>query len=85
MSIHITTEPYDHQQGGDYPGSRGIVIDSERETYGIPSYAFSSGFPSAFVTDNGEVSLDEYRWPAEDALAWLDAVAAAIRAHVGDS
>lgn len=76
MSIHASISPFDHQNGGDWPGNRGVVMDSET---GWDGKVFSRRMPSVWITDSGDVEIDELRVPAEDALAWLEAAAAAIR------
>ena len=79
MSIETTTRPFDHQQGGDYPGSRGIVLDTVRpHSSGL---VLSANFPSVFIADTGFVDMDDGRYPADDMLAWLEAVASTIRQH----
>lgn len=83
MAIVTATKPFDHQCGGDYPGDRGIVMEADRPY--ASGLVFSTRFPGLWVTDSGDVELDEggVRCPAEDMLAWLEAAAAAIRAHTG--
>ncbi|WP_374978077.1 hypothetical protein ACEYYH_10375 [Microbacterium trichothecenolyticum] len=78
MTIATTVTPFDHQHGGDFPGSRGVVMDTERPG---PGFAYSTSLPSLFISDNDEVSLDEYRVPADDMLAWFEAAAEAIRSR----
>jgi hypothetical protein len=80
MSIQTTVSTFDHQNGGDWPGNRGVVMDTEA---GYTGRVFSTRMPSLWITDSGDVELDEMggRWPAEDVLAWLEAAAAAIRSR----
>lgn len=80
MSIEISVRPFDHQQGGDYPGSRGVVVDAGRpDASGI---VFSTDLPTVFISDAGDVDVDHYRVPAEDLIAWMRAVEAQIREHL---
>jgi hypothetical protein len=39
---------------------------------------FSPGFPTVYLSDSIDVDMDEGRWPADEFLAWIDAV----RPHV---
>jgi hypothetical protein len=71
--IVISTKRYDHQRGGDWPGNRGLVIDAHRHSE--DPRVFSPSFPSVWVTDSIEVEMDDSgRWPADEFLAWIDAV-----------
>jgi hypothetical protein len=75
--IMVLTQRFDHQSGGDWPGSRGVNIEARRHTE--DSDVFSTHLPSVWVTDSSEVDIaGEGRWPADEVLAWLDA----IRPHV---
>lgn len=74
--IQFTVSRYDHQRGGDWPGMRGVVIDANRHSNS--TRVFTPAFPSVWLSDNGEVDLDEYRWLTPEFLAWIDA----IRPHV---
>jgi hypothetical protein len=46
---------------------------------------FSTAFPTVFVTDNGEVEMDDLLVPAADALEWFRAVADHIDARMDAS
>jgi hypothetical protein len=71
--IVVSTRRFDHQRGGDWPGSRGLVIDARRHSE--DARVFSPSFPSVWVTDSIEVEMDDGgRWPADEFLAWIDAV-----------
>jgi hypothetical protein len=39
---------------------------------------FSSEFPIIYISDSIDIDMDEWRWPAPDFLAWIEAV----RPHV---
>jgi hypothetical protein len=71
--IVVSTRRYDHQRGGDWPGNRGLVIDARRHS--DSARVFSPSFPWVWVTDSIEVEMDDGgRWPADEFLAWIDAV-----------
>lgn len=71
--IEVEVRRFDHQQGGDWPGNRGLVIDARRTS--SSARVFSPYFPSVWVTDSIDVAMDDGgRWPADEFLAWIDAV-----------
>jgi hypothetical protein len=70
--IVVQTRRFDHQRGGDWPGNRGLFIEARR--YTDDARVFSPGFPVVCVTDGIDVEMDEGRWPADEFLAWIDAV-----------
>lgn len=77
MSIEISATPFDHQGGGDWPGSRGTHITASRPGSGIH---FATQFPGIWVAASGAVEVDRYGiYPPEDIAEWLESVAAKIR------
>lgn len=59
--IVVLTRRFDHQNGGDWPDNRGLVVEARRRTEG--SGVFSSHFPAVWVTDSIEVEIDDGgRW-----------------------
>lgn len=70
--IEVTARRFDHQQGGDWPGMRGLVIEARRHSES--ARVFSSAFPAVYVSDSIDVDMDDGRWPADEFLAWIDAV-----------
>lgn len=78
--IQISTRAFDHQIDGDFPGSRGTVIETDRpHASGI---VFSTCMPDVYISDAGDVDFNGYRVPAEDMLAWMRAVAEQIHAQL---
>ena len=77
--IAMTVGSFDHQRGGDFPGDRGVVVDTTRP--GAPGFAFSVDYPTVWLSDSGDVEFDERRYPAEEMLQWLELLAAEIRKH----
>ncbi|WDH80222.1 hypothetical protein PTQ19_07265 [Microbacterium esteraromaticum] len=72
MTIATSTEPFDFSGGRDYPGDRGVRLSTTRP--GAPGYAFSVDFPDVFISENNEVGVGGHRFPADDMLAWMDAI-----------
>lgn len=70
--IVVLTRRFDHQRGGDWPGNRGLVIEARRHS--DDNRVFSLGFPPVWVTDGIDVEMREDLWPADEFLAWIDAV-----------
>lgn len=74
----MTTARFDHQNGGDWPGNRGIVI--ETDTGLESSRAFSSWLPGVYLADSGTVDVDDYRVPIAVFRKWLVEVLATVDA-----
>lgn len=66
--------PYDHSRGvPEHTGMRGVTLDARTS---FPSgRVFSTHFPTVFVSDSGDVEIDEGRVTRADAAAWFRAVA----------
>lgn len=79
MRIATTITPYDHQNGGDWPGMRGVLIEAERPH--APGIVLSRNFPGVWISAAGDVELDERggRYPAEAMLEWLEFLTARLR------
>jgi hypothetical protein len=63
---------YDHQQGGDWPGQRGLAIEARRRS--DSARVFSPAFPTIYISDSIDVDMDEGRWPVDEFLAWIEAL-----------
>lgn len=63
-----------------FSGDRGTQVAAE--TRFTTGRVFSTHFPTVWVSDSGDVEIGaELRIPAEDAIAWLRAVADHIEAR----
>jgi hypothetical protein len=72
LPIDVETRRYDHQQGGDWPGNRGLAIGARRRS--ASARVFSPIFPTVYISDSIDVDMDDGRWPADEFLAWIDAI-----------
>lgn len=64
------------------PGRRGTRV---RATTGFSGLAFSAAFPTVYVTDTGDVEIDDLRVPACSALAWLRELASHVETRMDAS
>lgn len=76
-SVRITVEPFDHQNGGDWPGMRGHVIGAT--TPYTSGRVFAMTMPSVWVTDAGDVDITDVGVvPLETFRSWLTQVSAEL-------
>lgn len=81
-TVELVIERFAH--GADparYAGNRGTSVTAATR-FASSGRVFSTHFPTVFVTDSGDVELgEELLVPADDAIAWLRAVANHIEAR----
>lgn len=68
--LEVSVERFSHSDEPRYTGMRGTILSASTGTS-----AYGVHMPDVFVSDIGDVSLGDTRFPAGVVLAWLRAVA----------
>ncbi len=81
VAVDLKIERYAYGTEPDrYANDRGTMVTAE--TRFPSSRVYSNFFPTVWVSDGGDVDVDDgLRIPAEDAIVWLRAVADHIEAR----